>query len=193
MMARREFIPLLIFVALAVVPVGAAFGAESYLLSLVTRVMIFAIAAISLDLILGYGALVSFGHAAFLGIGAYAVGMLSAHGFKDAAIQLPAALAASALFALITGALSLRTKGVYFIMITLAFGQMAFFLAVSLAAYGGDDGMTLSGRTQLFGFDWIKRDRHFYYVVLAFLAGSYLLCRTLVVSRASCSPTSRNS
>ena len=122
MMARREFIPLLIFVALAVVPVGAAFGAESYLLSLVTRVMIFAIAAISLDLILGYGALVSFGHAAFLGIGAYAVGMLSAHGFKDAAIQLPAALAASALFALITGARSLRTKGVYFSMITLAFG-----------------------------------------------------------------------
>lgn len=183
MMARRETLPLLIFIALALVPVGAAFGAESYLLSMVTRVMIFAIAAISLDLILGYGALVSFGHAAFLGVGAYAVGMLSAHGFKDAAIQLPVALAASALFALVTGALSLRTKGVYFIMITLAFGQMAFFLAVSLAAYGGDDGMTLSGRTQLFGFDWIKRDRHFYYVTLAFLAGSYLLCRTLVVSR----------
>lgn len=183
MMARREVIPLLIFAALALVPVGAAFGAESYLLSLVTRVMIFAIAAISLDLILGYGALVSFGHAAFLGIGAYAVGMLSAHGFKDAAIQLPVALAASALFALVTGALSLRTRGVYFIMITLAFGQMAFFLAVSLAAYGGDDGMTLSGRTRLFGFEWIKRDRHFYYVVLAFLAGSYLLCRALVVSR----------
>jgi branched-chain amino acid transport system permease protein len=179
----RETIPFVLFAAFAVIPLLAAFGAESYLLSLVTRVMIFAIAAISLDLILGYGALVSFGHAAFLGIGAYAVGMLSSHGFKDAAIQLPVALTAAALFALITGVLSLRTKGVYFIMITLAFGQMAFFLAVSLAAYGGDDGMTLSGRTKLFGFDWIKKDRHFYYVTLGLLIAVYVLCRSLVVSR----------
>ena len=179
----RETLPLVIFALFALIPVAATFGAENYLLSQVTRVMIFAIAALSLDLILGYGALVSFGHAAFLGVGAYAVGMLSAHGIKDAAIQLPAALTASAFFALVTGALSLRTKGVYFIMITLAFGQMAFFLAVSLASYGGDDGMTLSGRTRLFGFEWIKRDRHFYYVVLALLGASYVLCRAMVVSR----------
>jgi branched-chain amino acid transport system permease protein len=179
----REVIPFVLFAAFAVIPLAAAFGAESYLLSLVTRVMIFAIAAISLDLILGYGALVSFGHAAFLGIGAYAVGMLGAHGIKDAAVQLPAALGAAAVFALITGALSLRTKGVYFIMITLAFGQMAFFLAVSLAAYGGDDGMTLSGRTKLLGVDWIKKDRHFYYVTLGLLIAVYVLCRSLVVSR----------
>jgi branched-chain amino acid transport system permease protein len=179
----REAIPFVLFAAFAVIPVAAAFGAESYLLSLVTRVMIFSIAAISLDLILGYGAMVSFGHAAFLGIGAYAVGMLSAHGINDATIQLPVALVAGAVFALITGALSLRTKGVYFIMITLAFGQMAFFLAVSLAAYGGDDGMTLSGRTSLLGFDWIKKDRHFYYVTLGLLIVVYVLCRSLVVSR----------
>ena len=180
---RREAVPLLLLVAFALIPIAASFGTESYFLSLVTRVMIFAIAALSLDLILGYGALVSFGHAAFLGMGAYAVGILSSHGIKDAALQLPLALAASAGFALVTGALSLRTKGVYFIMITLAFGQMAFLLAVSLAAYGGDDGMTLSGRSQLFGLDWIKRDRHFYYVVLGFLVVSYVLCRALVVSR----------
>ena len=113
--------------------------------------MIFGIAALSLDLILGYGALVSFGHAAFLGIGAYAVGILASHGIEEIALQVPAAIAASALFALVTGAISLRTKGVYFIMITLAFGQMLFFLATSLAAYGGDDGLTLPGRSLLFG------------------------------------------
>jgi branched-chain amino acid transport system permease protein len=182
-MIRREALPLLLFAFFAAVPFAAGLGPESYLLSLVTRVMVFSIAAVSLDLILGYGALVSFGHAAFMGIGAYAVGILSAHGITNAAIQLPVALAASALFAAMTGALSLRTKGVYFIMITLAFGQMAFFLAVSLAAYGGDDGMTLSGRSQLFGFDFIKRDRAFYYVTLGALVATYALCRALVVSR----------
>lgn len=183
MMIRREALPLLLFAFFALVPIAASFGPESYLLALVTRVMVFAIAAVSLDLILGYGALVSFGHAAFMGIGAYAVGILSSHGIKDTAIQLPVALAASAFFATITGALSLRTKGVYFIMITLAFGQMAFFLAVSLAAYGGDDGMTLSGRSQLFGFEFIKRDRAFYYVTLVSLIAAYALCRSLVISR----------
>lgn len=182
-MIRREFLPLLLFALLAVAPLLATLGAESYLLSLVTRVMIFAIAALSLDLILGYGAMVSFGHAAFLGLGAYAVGILGAHGFRDALLHLPVAMVVCALFAALTGALSLRTKGVYFIMITLAFGQMAFFLSVSLAAYGGDDGMTLAGRSTLAGFDWLKRDRVFFYVVLAALAGCYLLCRGLIVSR----------
>lgn len=180
---KREAVPVVVFVLLALLPFVAVLGAESYLLSLVTRVMIFAIAALSLDLILGYGALVSFGHAAFLGLGGYAVGILSAHGQTDALVQLPVALAVSALFALVTGALSLRTKGVYFIMITLAFGQMAFFLAVSLAAYGGDDGMTLSGRSRLFGLELIKNDRAFYYAVLLALLGAYGLCRSIVVSR----------
>jgi branched-chain amino acid transport system permease protein len=176
-------VPILLFAALALFPLAAAYGAQSHLLTLATRVVIFAIAALSLDLILGYGALVSFGHAAFLGIGAYAVGMLGAHGIKDAALHLPVALVACGAFAALTGAISLRTKGVYFIMITLAFGQMAFFLAVSLAAYGGDDGMTLSGRSQLFGTAWIKSDQSFYYVALGCLLGAYLLCRSLIASR----------
>ncbi len=179
----REGIAMALFLGFALIPVAASLGAESYVLSLATRVMVFAIAAVSLDLILGYGALVSFGHAAFLGIGAYAVGILGAHGFHDTAIQLPAAILASGFFAFVTGALSLRTKGVYFIMITLAFGQMAFFLAVSLAAYGGDDGMTLQVRSTLAGFAWIKGDRAFYYVVLGLLIGTYLLCRLVVRSR----------
>jgi branched-chain amino acid transport system permease protein len=149
----------------------------------VLRVMILAIAAISLDLIIGYGALISFGHAAFLGIGVYAVGILMSHGVEDALVQLLAALAASALFALVTGAISLRTKGVYFIMITLAFGQMLYFLATSLAAYGGDDGLTLPHKSLLFGTRALGQGFAFYYLVLACLVGTYLLCRAIVASR----------
>src|SRR2546430_616030 len=94
-------------------------------------VLIFAIAALALDLIVGYGGLVSFGHAAFIGIGAYAVGIPASHGVNDALISLPIAIAASMLFAVATGTVCVRTKGVYFIMITLAFGQMALFTASS--------------------------------------------------------------
>lgn len=180
---RREGVPLVLFALLIIAPFVARFFAESYLLALFSRTMIFAIAALSLDLILGYGALVSFGHAAFLGFGAYGVGILAAHGITDASLQLPLALALSALFALVTGALSLRTKGVYFIMITLAFGQMAFFFAVSLAAYGGDDGMTLPARSRFFGFDIIEDDRALYFLILFALLGSYLVSRAIVMSR----------
>jgi branched-chain amino acid transport system permease protein len=145
--------------------------------------MIVAIAALSLDLILGYGALISFGHAAFIGIGAYTVGILASHGFEDAVIQVPVALAASAIFALVTGAISLRTKGVYFIMITLAFGQMLFFLATSLATYGGDDGMTLSSRSLVAGAAVLKSDIGLYAAILACLLGTYVLCSAVVASR----------
>jgi branched-chain amino acid transport system permease protein len=180
---RRHLLPLLLFLAFALVPLVARYGGEGYVLSLVARVMIFAIAALSLDLILGFGALVSFGHAAFLGIGAYAVGVLMAHGVDELIPQLAAALAASALFALVTGAISLKTKGVYFIMITLAFGQMLYFLATSLSSYGGDDGMTLATRSLVFGSDVLERETLFYYVVLGCLIGAYLLCRSIVASR----------
>lgn len=183
MTMRREILPLSIFGALAILPLLGSFGSDAFILSIVTRVMIFAIAAVSLDLILGYGAMVSFGHAAFLGIGAYAVGILSAHGIREAAIQIPVALFASALFALVTGAISLRTKGIYFIMITLAFGQMAYFFGVSLAAYGGDDGMTLPGRSLFFGYDVAASERAFYFLVFAFLVVVYAACRTIVLSR----------
>ena len=175
--------PVILFAALLLAPLAARLGAEGYILSLLTRAMIFGIAALSLDLILGYGALVSFGHAAFLGIGAYAVGILASHGIGEFAVQLPVAVGASALFALVTGAVSLRTKGVYFIMITLAFGQMLFFLATSLASYGGDDGLTLPGRSLFFGTRALAGDLPFYYAVLAFLLLAYLLCRSLVASR----------
>ncbi len=180
---RGYILPLVLFGLFAVAPAFARHGGEGYILALVLRVMILGIAAMSLDLILGYGALISFGHAAFLGIGAYAVGILMSHGVGDASGQLAAALAASALFALVTGAISLRTKGVYFIMITLAFGQMLYFLATSLAAYGGDDGMTLPRKSLVLGTRILGEGHTFYYVVLACLVGAYLLCRAIVASR----------
>jgi branched-chain amino acid transport system permease protein len=176
-------LPGLIFGVLAALPVAALAVPENYLLDLGTRIMIFAIAAVALDLVVGYGALVSFGHAAFIGLGAYAVGILAAHGIGDVLISLPAALAASILFALATGAVSLRTRGVYFIMITLAFGQMAFFTASSLAPYGGDDGLTIASRNTLLGLPLFKDPRVLYYIVLAALAGTFFLCRAIVASR----------
>ncbi len=181
---RLELTPVVLFAAFAIAPaLASASGAEGYVLSLLTRVMIFGLAAMSLDLILGYGALVSFGHAAFLGIGAYAVGILASHGIEDLLVQIPVALAASAAFALGTGAISLRTKGVYFIMITLAFAQMLFFLATSLAAYGGDDGMTLDARSLVAGSNLLKSDFAFYWLCLFILIGAYALSRAIVASR----------
>jgi branched-chain amino acid transport system permease protein len=176
-------LPLAIFLVFALVPLFASFRAEAYVLSLVTRVMILSIAALALDLLIGYGALVSFGHAAFVGLGAYAVGILASHGIHDALISLPVALGVSALFALVTGIVCLRTKGVYFIMITLAFGQMAYFTASSLAPYGGDDGLTIRMRSTLAGFPVLANDRALYYVCLLALLAAYLICRALVASR----------
>jgi len=182
--ARRVVVlPLIVFALFAALPLLAVYGPQSFILALVTRIMILALAAMSLDLLIGYGAMISFGHAAYVGIGAYSVAILSSHGINDGFVQLGVALLASFLFALVTGAISLRTKGVYFIMITLAFGQMLFFLATSLAAYGGDDGLTLASRSLLFGTKILKNDTVLYYVCFGFLLGAYLLLRAVVASR----------
>ena len=173
----------MIFLVFALVPAAVIFGPESYLLALFTRVMVFAIAAMALDFICGYGGLVSFGHAAFVGIGAYAVGILGAHGITDLLVTLPAALLASALFAYLTGTVCLRTKSVYFIMITLAFGQMAYFIAGSLAPYGGDDGLTIKMRSTLLGLPFLQNDRTLYYFALLSLLAAYLLLRAILYSR----------
>ena len=173
----------MLFAALALVPLVAKLGPEGFIISLMTRVIILGLAAMSLDLLIGYGGLISFGHASFLGLGAYAVGILSSHGIDDVLIQAAVAVGASILFGLASGGIALRTQGVYFIMITLAFGQMLFFLATSLAAYGGDDGMTLSGRSRAFGIPALKSDVSLYYVSLLVLGAAYLLCRRIVASR----------
>lgn len=181
--ARVEIITIALFVLLALVPFAAAFGAQSYILGLFVRVMVFAIAALAVDFLCGFGGLVTFGHAAFIGLGAYAVAIAGAHGVTDMAITLPLAILVSAAFAYVTGTICLRTNGVYFIMITLAFGQMAYFIAGSLAPYGGDDGLTLPARSTLFGLAVFKSDRALYYATLAFLAATYLLLRAIVYSR----------
>jgi branched-chain amino acid transport system permease protein len=172
-----------LFAALALLPLLSPILGSSYLLLVGERVLIFAIAAISLELLIGAGGLVSFGHAAFLGIGAYAAGIAASHGLGTLLFALPAALAASALFALLTGAIAVRTRGVYFIMITLAFGQMAFFVAGSLAPYGGDDGLSWPGRTQVFGTRVLENRVVFFYATLALAAASYLFVSRLVASR----------
>jgi branched-chain amino acid transport system permease protein len=174
-------VPLVLLAFFAVVPLAAV--GQSYLLSLFMRIMIFAIAAVGLDFILGYGGLISFGHSAFIGLGAYAVGILAAHGVHESAIALAVALASSMLFAFLTGLVALRTKGVYFIMITLAFAQMAFFTASSLAPYGGDDGLTIHMRDTVLGFPLLENAWAFYYLVLGALAATYVLCRVLLDSR----------
>ncbi len=172
-----------LFGGLALFPLLIPLGVDPFYLVIVSRIMIFAIAAIALDFILGYGAMVSFGHAAYLGIGAYAVGIAATHGVGEFLIQLPIAMAVAALFALLTGVISLRTKGVYFIMITLAFGQMAYFLMVSLSAYGGDDGLTLPARSTLFGQHWLEDNISFYYLTFLLLLGCFALARVIIQAR----------
>src|SRR5262249_8616901 len=112
---------------LALLPLYTQAGGNPYLLSLFTRIVILAMAAVSLNLIMGFGGMVSFGHAAYIGLGGYTVGILAHEGIASGLIQWPVALAVSALFALAIGAFSLRTRGVYFIMITLAFAQMIYY------------------------------------------------------------------
>ncbi len=146
----------LLLAAMVAALAAAPLVADTYMLSLLARAMIFAIAALSLDFILGGAGLVSFGHAALMGIGAYGVGILMEEGTRNALVSFPVAMAVAGLFALVTGAVSLKTRGVYFIMITLAFGQMAFFVTQSLSAYGGDDGLTLAARSTIAGNRWLK-------------------------------------
>ncbi|MFL5106527.1 MAG: branched-chain amino acid ABC transporter permease, partial [Xanthobacteraceae bacterium] len=163
---------------LVLLPVYANLSGNYFLLTLFTRILILALAATSLNLILGYGGMVSFGHAAYLGIGGYAIGILASEGVTSGFVQWPVALAVSALAALVIGLLCLRTRGVYFIMITLAFAQMLFYLANSIKGYGGDEGLTVRARMQLpFGGD-LHDGPTFYLVAVAVLALSlWLLAR----------------
>lgn len=142
---------------------------QGFYVSLASRMLIFALVATSLNLVIGFGGMVSFGHAAFFGVGAYCVAILAEAGVVSAALAWPAAIAVAALLALFIGVLSLRTRGVYFIMITLAFAQMVFYLVVSLKAWGGDDGLSLAHRSTFGAFD-LKDDTTFYFVVLALLS-----------------------
>lgn len=183
LLTRERAITATLLVVFAALPAAAEALGHGYLTNIASRVMIYAIAALSLDLILGYGAMVSFGHAAFVGIGAYAVGISAEHNLWDGMLTLPMAMLAAGLFALVTGAISLRTRGVYFIMITLAFGQMAYYTASSLSAYGGDDGLTIWGRSEFLGNPLLEDDTALYFFVLACLALCWWFASRVVGSR----------
>src|SRR5437764_4939565 len=175
-----------VFIALALlalVPAVAAAADAPFYVGLFARIMVFAIAALSLDLILGYGGLVSFGHAAYLGIGAYAVGILSFHGIANGFVHFAAALCAAAVAALIIGFVSLRTSGVHFIMITLAFSQMVYFLGISLNQYGGDDGLNIGRRSDFAGLIPLDDPTVLYYFVFALLLLFLFLGQRVVRSR----------
>ena len=196
-MQKKHLPHLVLFAILLVFPSIALATDNAYLVSLCSRFLLFALAAVSLDLILGYGGMVSLGHAAYVGVGAYVAGILTFHmqegslfmqwpltiaGTDNGLITIPAAVLVSGLAALIFGALSLRTHGMHFIMITLAFAQMGYYFFISLATYGGEDGMSLWSRNTLPGLD-MSDDATFYYVCLAALAGFTYLCHRLVTSR----------
>jgi branched-chain amino acid transport system permease protein len=168
---------------LALAPVFTWLTGQSFYLDLFNRLMILAIAALSLNLILGHGGMISFGHAAYLGIGAYCVGIPAYYDIYSGWVHFPLAIGVSALFALLTGTICWRTTGVYFIMITMAFAQMMFFALVSIEAYGGDDGLVIELRS---AFDpWLSLEHHLtlYYVTFASLTVCLYLMHRLVQSR----------
>lgn len=197
MSALKKIITLNTLVLLLALPWLLDILEQQYLLSLATRVLIYGLAASSLNLILGYGGMVSLGHAAFMGIGGYTVGILAFHSYEKSTVLSwpllvngsengllvwPLAMLLAALFGLVTGAVCLRTRGMHFIMITLAFAQMVFFFFTSLDTYGGSDGISMYNRNQLAGLD-LNSDRTFYYLCLAVLLGFLYLIHRLINAR----------
>lgn len=156
---------------------------EPFYLDLLSRGLILAIAALSLNLILGYGGMVSLGHAAYIGIGAYCVGIPAYYDFYSGWLHLGLTILVCGVFALITGAISLRTKGVYFIMITLAFSQMVYFTFVSMEEYGGDDGLVIYLRSEF--PSWLSMDSpvSLYYWILGVLFITLFFIHRLVGAR----------
>ena len=170
----------------ALMPFLAPILGEAFYVDVFARIMIWSIAAVGLNLVLGYGGMVSFGHAAYIGIGGYTIAIFSFHEINNGFIQWPVALAISGAVALLFGALSLRTKGVYFIMITLAFAQMIYFLGVSADKYGSNDGLNVWHRSHFkLGNVNFKIDDNitFYYVIFFLLLLVIYFTRRLVNSR----------
>jgi len=150
--------------ALFAVPLWALMAGEPFIITLATRIAILAIAAVGLNIALGLGGMVSFGHALYFGLGGYVAGIAAHHAFHGTPVlglpgsnqMLPIwaiAMIVSGALAGIVGALSLRTSGIFFIMITLAFAQMGFFFTLSWPAYGGEDGLPIFTRNQFPGLN----------------------------------------
>lgn len=163
-----KLLPVLLLVLLAFVPLWAQASGESFWVAFFARIVIYAIAATALNLALGFGGLVSLGHALFLGIGAYSVAIPSFHEIGNGWVHLAICVVSCALIGLLTGAVSLRTKGIGFIMITLAFAQMGYFVFVSLKQYGGDDGTPVTYTSEFFGVN-LGEATSLYWVALVIL------------------------
>ena len=192
---RNALPPLAVLLAAAIaLPWAAEALGQPATIGLATRILCLGIAAASLNLILGHGGMVSFGHALYYGLGAYTVGILWEHfrlgepifgiipGSNELLVTLPIAMVVAGVAAAVIGALSLRTSGVQFIMITLAFAQMGFFLFVGLKAYGGDDGMLVRRRNIVPGLD-LRDQNQLYWLCLGFLVAWLLLQWRIVESR----------
>ncbi len=175
-------LPALLVAIFAAVPAIAYAIGQPFYITLTCRIMVLALAALGLNLALGFGGMVSFGHSLYVGIGAYAVGILSFHGVSGVVPQLAAGLAAGLVLSLLIGLVCLRTTGMSFIMITLAFSQMFYYLVISLRQYGGDDGMPLVQRTDFSLFDLSNRIM-LYYITLALLLAALYLSWRLVHAR----------
>ncbi|WP_422387348.1 branched-chain amino acid ABC transporter permease [Agrobacterium vaccinii] len=191
LLTRENTVNLVLAIALLAAPLAANALGQPFYITLATRIAILALAALGLNLALGLGGLVSFGHAAFFGIGGYAAGILASHGFSGdpmlfglpGTVQMPViwivAVCAAGLVALLIGLISLRTSGVYFIMITLAFAQMVYYFAISWPAYGGEDGLSILVRNQFPGINSMKPLSFFLvsYIVLMAGIGFFALIR----------------
>lgn len=173
---------ILVAVALALYPLIMSALDQEFYVNLGSRVLIFALAASALNLALGYGGMISLGHAAFLGIGGYVVAVLANNGIHAVWLSFPLAIGLAAVTALIIGMVSLRTKGVYFIMITLAFAQLFYYLAISLPQFGGDDGLQIAQRSTVPGLD-LSSALSFYFFVLFTTGLAFVLLYRLVASR----------
>jgi len=172
-----------VLLGLAIVPQVATAFDQEFFIGLATRVLIFAVAAMSLDLILGYGGMISLGHAAYLGIGAYSVGILSFHGIHNGFVHVLVAVSAAALAAFLIGASSVRTTGIQFIMISLAFGQMLFYLAISINTYGGDDGLTIQSQSKFGSLISLANPTSLYYCSFVVFAVALWVLSRIVGSR----------
>ncbi|MBS0499979.1 MAG: branched-chain amino acid ABC transporter permease [Burkholderiaceae bacterium] len=193
LLSRRAWVASIGFGLLLLLPLGAQLGATPYAVNLATRFLIYGLAAVSLDLILGYGYLVSFGHAMFFGLGGYVAAIITYHaleagpllgwaGSTQALVVWPIALLCCGLLGAAVGYLALRTRGVQFIMITLAFAQLVYFVLMSLQIYGGDDGLMMQQRNTLPGLN-LDAPNTFYYLCLAALAVWTFVCARIVNSR----------
>lgn len=184
---------LTVMVLLAVLPPVLYLSGQTFYMDLAIRLVILAMVAVSLSLILGYGGLVSFGHAAFVGLGAYCVGIPAHHAIYGGLeslglatlsgwVHFPLAIVVCGLFAFITGLVCLKTKGVYFIMITMAFAQMVYYAIVSIKTYGGDDGLTINSRSEFPGIS-LDNPLQLFALCYAVLVLTMLLVRMIVRSR----------